>query len=157
MLKHIAQIILTGAVLLGCPHLSAQQELGKRVARRVPVTIMLVEETPVPGESFVIMRRPSVPPHDLILLSKDANAAHLSDAIRSLLTARAVEGDTAIRSSTMRMRPHSWPAESHARFPWTGRVLADLRTAPTKEISGVAKARAVEIWLPRQGSSGARR
>ena len=134
--------------------LSAQQGTG--VPRRVAATILLVDRTPAADEAFVVQRRGDAIPHDIILLRRDANASQLSEAIRTLLTARALDGDTASRASLLRMRRRANTAESPAAFPWTGRVLADLRKAEVKTLPGVATGRAVEIWLPPQRRAGMR-
>jgi hypothetical protein len=129
----------------------AQEASAPRAPTRVPVTLVLVE-TPLPGnERWVISRRPDVSPHDVILLQANADADQLSDAVRALITVRQVNGDTASRGATMRMRPQQLNGNPRRQFPWIPRVLADLRHARPQPIAGVVgSVRAVQIWLPPQ-------
>ena len=144
--------LLSAALLFGvCGSLSAQLEGSRTRAQRVPVTVVLVDRLPQSGSPFLVQRRPDLRPNDVILLPSDATAAALSDAVRTLLTARQVSGDSPTARVTMRMRPHRQGARVAAReFPWVHRVLADLRHSGRRDVAGVGKVRAVEIWLPRQ-------
>lgn len=157
--KH--RLTLAGILLLGnIASAHAQEASAPRAATRVPVTLVLME-TPLPGnERWVIKRRRDVSPHDVILLQASADADQLSDAVRALITVRQVDGDTASRGATMRMRPQQSNGTPRRQFPWIPRVLADLRHAQPQPVAGVGRVRAVQIWLPpstggRQGHSTA--
>ncbi len=128
----------------------AQSSRGHRAPTRVPVTIALVERLPQPDAPFVILRNAETAPHDVILLPADADARQLSIAVQALLTARAVGGDTAATTATLRVRPRGRPSNTHRQFPWVVRVLADLRRTTLRSVPGVGIARAVVIWLPPQ-------
>lgn len=80
--------------------LPARQESSPR---RVPVLVLLLGPQPRTGEPFMIHRRPDE--GDVIALRPDATATDLADAVRALLTARQVEGDTATERRTIRVRP----------------------------------------------------
>jgi hypothetical protein len=151
-------ILFLCATLLGAgtPPTTAQQPGGGRPSR-VGATVVLVDSVHQRNAAFVIVRRPGASPADLILVRSDVDAAQLSDAIRGLLTARQADGDVASTAATFRVRPQQ-RAGTGARpvFPWAPRVLNDLRRAAPREISGVGRVRAVEIWLPRQGTGRTR-
>jgi len=135
---------------------SAQQTAGGKPTR-VPVTVALVDDLTPSGVPFVIQRRPDLAPHDVILLRADATADQLSDAVRSLLVVRQAGGDTALSPATLRMRPRGpQPRGERRALPWVPRVFADLRRAEHRDIAGIGRVRAVEIWLPPQRRRGAR-
>jgi hypothetical protein len=135
-----------------CVMLSAVSAAPSQVANRVPVTIVLVDQMPVPNAPFVIQRRPQVSPADVILLPRTgANPRMLSDAVRALVLARQNSGDRPRTPMTLRMRlPSETGAESRGVLGWTVRVLQDLRHASPLEIAGIGQVPAVQIWLPRQ-------
>jgi hypothetical protein len=118
---------------------------------RVPLTIALVQVLPHPSAPYEIQRRPS---GDVVLVPESATAEQLSDAVRGVLTARLVEGDTARHGSSVRVRPRRPNSAQRPAFPWAQRVLGDLRRAPVQSVAGVGTVRAVKIWLPRQARAG---
>ncbi|SOD03031.1 hypothetical protein SAMN05216486_10748 [bacterium JGI 053] len=128
---------------------SSAQQAAARQPTRVPVTLVLVDQLPASDGAFRVERR-RVEPRDVILLRSDASRDQLADAIRTLLAIRQMDGDSASRLGAMRMRPHQTHAGPHRPFPWSGRVLADLRRAEPQDVAGVGRVRAVRIWLPRQ-------
>lgn len=131
----------------------AAQQPGKSQPRRVAATVVLVDSVAQPDAPFVIVRRPGATPADLILVRSSVNATQLSDAVRGLLTARQANGDFPVAAATFRVRPHQRAgATARPAFPWAPRVLNDLRRAEVREISGIGRVRAVQIWLPRQGN-----
>jgi len=132
-------IILAAALFVGVA--------GEAQAQQ-PVTVVLAEQ-PLPSSApFVIQRRPDQTPRDVILLRADATADHLSDAVRSLLTIRQADGDVPAAQAIMRMRSQDARTTRRA-FPWVQRVLGDLQRAAHRDVRGVGRVRAVEIWLPR--------
>jgi hypothetical protein len=131
------------------------QQPGQGQPRRIAATIVLVDSITQPDAPFLIVRRPGSMPADLILVRAGVNAAGLSDAIRGLLTARQANGDFASAAATFRVRPQA-SALARPAFPWAARVLNDLRRAELREISGMGRMRAVQIWLPRQGTGRTR-
>lgn len=121
-------------------------------AARVPATVALIEELPAPNAGFLIVRRPNVSPHDVILLPRNgASPRMLSDAVRALLLARRNGGDQPSTSQTLRVR--SRDESSHRILPWTTRVMQDLRRADPLPITGIGSVSAVQIWLPPQDAS----
>jgi hypothetical protein len=126
------------------------QGFTTRRQSRVPATVVFVDSLPVSGVPFVVNRRPDLSPADLIVLRSSATPAEFSDAVRSLLTARQAGGDLPIGAAIVRMRPHQRLQGTRPPFPWTARVLADLRGATPRAIPGLGIVRAVDIWLPRQ-------
>lgn len=117
---------------------------------RVPAAVVLVDSLPQQGAPFVIVRRVDASPGDVILLRTGATAEHLSDAVRALMMARQVSGDSATTARTMRVRPRQGAAQNRPILPWAPRVLADLARAEVQNIPGVGTGRSVTIWLPRQ-------
>ncbi len=117
---------------------------------RVPAAIVLVDSLPQQGAPFVIVRRVDVSPGDVILLRTGATAEHLSDAVRALMMARQVSGDSATTAGTIRLRPRQGVAQNRPTLPWAPRVLADVVRAQVQNIPGVGRGRSVTIWLPRQ-------
>jgi len=138
----------------GARAVTAQQPGGTQ-PRRVAATVVLLDSVGRPGAPFVLVRRPGAAPADLILVHSAIGAAQLSDAIRGLLTARQANGDFPQAAATFRVRPQQRTAGARPAFPWAQRVLSDLRRSQPREIPGVGRVRAVEIWLPRQGSGRA--
>jgi len=157
-------LTLTGTLTMKLPALflclialgadaSAAQQPRQGQLRRVAATVVLVDSIVQPDAPFVIVRRPGSTPTDLILVRAGVDAVGLSDAIRGLLTARLANGDFARTAATFRIRPQRRAGESaRPAFPWAPRVLNDLTRAERREISGVGRVRAVQIWLPRQGN-----
>lgn len=144
------------AVLIGLAApviLSAQAPAPRGSApTRVPLTIALVRALPHPGVPYEIQRRVSGDVRDVVLLPESGTAEQLSDAIRGVLTARLVSGDTATQSAVIRVRPHT--AGTRPAFPWADRVLTDLRRTGARLIPGVGTVQAVRIWLPPQHGAG---
>ncbi len=116
---------------------------------RVPVTVALVQQLPVQGEPYVLMRRAAQVPQDVILLPADATPEVLSSAVSALLTVRMQRGDLPARTEVVRLSTGR-AGRAQPRFPWTPRVMADLRRAGAAELAGVGRVPFVEIWLPRQ-------
>lgn len=129
--------------------------------RRVPATIALADSIAQRGAEFVIIRRVGVAPHDVIVLRTGASAAHLSKAVRALITVRQAGGDRATTPATMRVRPHDSRAQLHRSatqpvLPWAPRVISDLHRAERRNIAGIGTVPAVQIWLPPQNRSAGR-
>jgi hypothetical protein len=123
---------------------------------RVPVTVAIVERLPVTGAPFLVLRRASAAPRDVILLPAGADARLLSEAVQTLLIARQAGGDTATATATLRVRPQRGRTAQRPVLPWAQRVLTDLRRAAARPLDGVGTVPAVEIWLPRQFGRRAR-
>lgn len=128
--------------------LASQQGTVSRPPSRIPVTIVLLDELPQREEFFVVQRRASVRPHDVILLRRNANPVQLSEAIRTVLTARQMSGDVPQHDVTIRRRPHRPEDAKPAEFPWVPRVMADLRASEFRQVAGIGEVKAVQIWLP---------
>ena len=154
MVKILSTALLLAVLTVCAAQLGAQQS----GPQRVPVTVVMVDRLVHPDVPFTIQRRPDLKAQDVIVLRSDATPDQLSDAVRGLLTARQVGGDSAAAPATMRIRPNT-PAStggnraavSRPSLPWVPRVLADLRRAEYRDVPGIGHVRAVEIWLPRQG------
>jgi hypothetical protein len=153
MVKHHTAFGAAIAVLLTALSAGAQQPTA-RAPGRVPATVALVDNLPVSGVSFVVQRRPGRTPTDLILLRKSATAAELSDAVRTLATARSAGGDYPMEGATVRMRAHQKSEIRRMELPWTRAVLARLHRAKPRTVEGVGTVPAVAIWLPRQVPRG---
>jgi hypothetical protein len=147
--RSLCTVVVVIAALCAITDAQAQPRQARNL-RRVPVTVAFVDSLPVPGTSFVVRRRPTETPSDVILLRPDAGAGELSDAIRTLLTARQAGGDFPITAATVRMRPHQRVPGQRPAFPWGQRVLHDMARAAPRPVAGVGTVRAVEIFLPSQ-------
>ena len=160
--------LIATLVLLGtCPEFARAQggvpaaqpgptlaELHRReeMARRVPVTIALVDELPAPDSiPVMILRRSNVAPYDVILVRRiSGDADQLAAAVLHLLVIRDRSGDTASVSGTFRLPkarrgPRAWDRLERPRM---AQVLARLRQSRPGEVPGVGAARATEIYLP---------
>jgi hypothetical protein len=155
-MKLNALLLCLVALGTGVDTIAAQQP-GTERPRRVPATVVLVDSLTQSSAPFLLVRRADATPTDLILVNSGIDPAQLSDAIRGLLTARQSGGDFPRVAATLRVRSRQ-PTGAGARppFPWAARVLNDLRRADPREVQGVGRARAVEIWLPHQGNGQAR-
>ena len=132
----------------GTAKAGAQRELrGGSTPARVPVTIVLTDHVPHTEAPFVLQRRPGRSPADVILLRSNATPEQLADAVSALIAVRQVHGDQPSVAGTLRVRPNT--ARRHTSFPWTPRVLADLRKAQARDVVGFGRVRSVQIWLPR--------
>lgn len=123
--------------------------------RRVPVTVVISDGLAAHAP-FVIHRRPDSDPRDVIVLKRDATALDLADAIRVLLSSRAIAGDTSQTRVILRRRPDQKSGVTARQYPWVPRVLGDLRRAEHKDIPHVGRVPAIEIWLPPQPFRGTR-
>lgn len=129
-------------------------ELRKRdeMARRVPVTVALVDVLPAPDSvPAMILRRVQGSPHDVILLRRGvASGAHLSAAVMHLMIVRERSGDTSSMNTTYRLPtarrgPRAWEHTEQVR---TQAVVARLRRVEPREVAGVGIVPAAEIYLP---------
>jgi hypothetical protein len=131
------------------PLTSAAQAAATGQQGRVPVTIVVTDR--VPSDSrFAVQRIPDAARRDRILLRSDARSEDLMAAINTLLSARRIEGDVPPVERTMRIRPTSTRNIRRAPYPWISRILTDLRQTPEKDVPGIGRARAIQIWLPSQ-------
>ena len=150
MLRHHAAALAAAvAAIFAATDVPAQQPTVRK-PQHVAATVAMVDEVPVPGAPFVVQRRPGATPADLILIRPSATAAELSDAVRTLATARAASGDYPLVPGIVRMRPNQKWQAVRKELPWTHGVLARLRNAQPRSIEGVGTVRAVAIWLPKQ-------
>jgi hypothetical protein len=138
-------------------------ELRKReeMARRVPVTVALVDVLPAPDSvPAVILRRAHGSPRDVILLRRHAtNGAHLAAAVLHLMIVRERSGDTSAVNTTYRLPtarrgPRAWQNTEQLR---TQAVVARLRRVVPREVAGVGFVPATEIYLPSQAMREAAR
>lgn len=158
--RALAVLISALSILGNAVPLEAQQSgaaTGGRIPR-IPVTIVQVSELPpeAADQAFLIVRRPDESPSDVILLRAGADRHDLSDAVRTLLTARQARGDQAATREIVRVSTQRGQGR-RPELPWVGRVLADLRRAEPRAVAGIGTVRAVQIWLPPQRPTRARR
>lgn len=160
MRKNALPFVMSASIaLLAASPLAAQQTKQQGRSARVPATIVLADSFPYPGTNAVIIRRRGdatdrARPDIIVLRGSTATTQELSDAIVNLLSVRGGLGDTASSSRILRVHPHPGVSEAKPKavLPWAQRVLADLRIAPERQIAGVGRVRAVDIWLtPQRG------
>ncbi|HEX8213813.1 MAG TPA: hypothetical protein VF584_26840 [Longimicrobium sp.] len=125
----------------------------EEMARRVPVTIALVDQLPAGtgNAPAVVLRRANTAPHDVILLRRsDATGPQLAGAILHLMIMRERSGDTAnadamFRLPTATRGPKAWERTEQVQ---TGRIVAQLRSAEVQDVPGVGRVRAKAVYLP---------
>jgi hypothetical protein len=145
--------IVTSALLValaaGLPALAQTSRKPGQVAR-VPLALVLVDSLAQPGVPYVLQRRPTASPHDVILLRSDATVAQLSEAVNSVLMVRQARGDFPTTAGTLRIHPHGNAAVALQRrpFPWAQRVYHDLHRAKAAPVAGVGNVQSVVIYLP---------
>jgi hypothetical protein len=147
-------VCLVSCLSLSTPHiLSAQSRRDVESARRVPVTVVLVDSLPGSGVEALILRRPSVQPHDVILLrSASADGTALATAALQLLLIRDRAGDVPTSASTFRIREGSRGGRALEREIGSAtRIVDRLRTKQPRTVPGLPEAvRATDIYLPSQ-------
>lgn len=157
----VAPLLVCGAL---AQRADAQRADSQGKIPRIPVTIALLERLPeAPGELFLVRRSASADTGDVILLRADAATPKtLEAALHTLLTARQAGGDLPVVGGAFRIRPAqgAGAAERRRVIPWAARALADLRRAAPRDVPGVGRVRAIQLWLPSQhggrGSGGNR-
>jgi len=149
---HITSVAAALAVVFA-PQRASTQQPRIRTPKQVVATVAMVDSLPFPGVPFVVQRRPDRTPRDLILVRASATPNELSDAVWTLLNARRAGGDYPIAKAMVRMRPGQQSPKLRKQFPGTPGVLGRLHSAKPRAIEGIGTARAVAIWLPRQGHS----
>lgn len=140
--------------LLSSP-LFAQQERvedarAREKAKRVPVTVALIERLPIRNAPAVVLRHAGPAPGDIILLEREiATGEQLSAAIWTLLGARALGGDTATSNSVLRV------GQSRGPTAWRGNetrvsehVVRRLRSAAPTYLAGVGSVPNTRVYLP---------
>jgi hypothetical protein len=132
--------------------LSAQTRRDVESARRVPVTVALVDSLPGSGVEALILRRPDVQPHDVILLrSASADGTALATAALQLLLIRDRTGDVPTAASTFRIREGSRGSRALEREIFSAtRIVDRLRTKQPRPVPGLPAVRATDIYLPSQ-------
>jgi hypothetical protein len=145
----IRAAVVVMMAMLGIAGPLRAQASHERQPTRVPVTVAVVERLPAGNtEPFLILRRADLDPRDVILLtSASADGRRLSSAVEQLLMNRAVRGDTAARTSAVRVRRRQ-PQAERPELPWAERVLREVRRAEPRLVAGVGVVRAIQIWLP---------
>lgn len=131
--------------------LGAQDLRSREIARRVSVTVAVTDSFTYAGTAAVILRRPNLLPHDVILLpASESNGTALAAAAVQLLLIRDRAGDTPTTASVFRIRKSDPASHLLEREVGTaGTILDRLRTKPLRTVPGVAgTVRSTEIYLP---------
>jgi hypothetical protein len=163
MQRIVAATLAVAALAVATP-LNAQQ--GRQFsetarpekARRVPVTVALVDRLPHPGAAAVILRQTGGAPRDVIVLQRDsATGARLAAAVMNLLVIREREGDLPATGAVFRVRENAarQGAAPAAGLGLTKRdmrtadaVVTRLRAARPQTVPGLGPARATVLYLP---------
>lgn len=143
----IRPLVLALMVALA-PHApcEAQQQPRAGATRaRVPVLVAIAPELDGTSSPFRLRRIEGNASRDVILLASDADAAVLTQAVEALMLVRHRSGDEPGVSATFRVRQ----PQRQRVLPWAERVLRDTHAAAPREIPGVGRLQAVQIWLPR--------
>lgn len=141
---------LAGLAIAGTPVLAQEGgfDPNKPPADRVPVTVVLVDEPLDRARPLQILRRTDVEPLDVIVLPRgDASAERLGAAMFTLLVTRHLQGDTAASAVAVDVGATRVPAAWRGQImPLLGRTLERLRTAEPRDIPGLGRVRAGELW-----------
>lgn len=144
-------LLLFVAALLPLSASSAATQFMRSVPR-TPALVALSPDLRGAEAPFRLVRLGGNSPRDVILLAPDADASVLTQAVEALMVVRRQSGDDAARvSATFRARR---PQQRPRVLPWAARVLQDVRSAAPREVPGVGRVRAVQIWLPAQRGGG---
>lgn len=149
------QLLLSGSFLgaiLSSTSLAQQTysaEVQAEMARRVPVTIAMVDSLPVENAKAIILRRARVTPYDVILIRRgDANGDQLGAAVFTLLATRQVQGDTAKRDAVIKVNMLTPPAQwSRQEGNYPSRIASRLQVADARFIEGIGTVPARVIYL----------
>jgi hypothetical protein len=139
-------LLLAFVVALVPPTLCAAQQAHPAARARVPALVAISPNLHGAETPFRLARLGGNSPRDVILLAPDADASVLTRAVEALMVVRRQSGDAASTSATFRVQQ---PQRLRV-LPWAARVLQDVRGAAPREIPGVGRLRAVQIWLPAQ-------
>lgn len=149
LIRSVLLCVTVAAGLVPQSICNAQQPSGTARAR-VPALVAIAPELAATETQFRLARFGGNSPRDVILLAPDADAAVLTQAVDALMVIRRRSGDAPTASATFRAQQ-----QSRGRvLPWADRVLQDARNAAPREIPGVGRLRAVQIWLPAQRGRG---
>lgn len=157
MRRHVltARAVASALLLCGVSTAQGQQDtVDARVKReksnRVPVTIAVVDSMPFRGAAAVVMRRASLVPHDVIVVHRDvADGEMLSAAVFTLLSARALSGDTASTDQVLRVPARRGPVGWRRReVPTLDRALDRIANDPRVTVAGVGPAQVATLYLP---------
>ena len=129
--------------------LTAEARKKAAMAKRVPVTLALVDALDAPGNiSAVVVRAPGGgAPGDTIILRSSATGADLSAAVLHLMILRDRSGDTASTSATFRV-PAANGAARLGGLPNADVVLARLQSSTPQASAAYGTMRTREIYLP---------
>ncbi|HEX6374077.1 MAG TPA: hypothetical protein VF006_34435 [Longimicrobium sp.] len=144
MRELLRSLLIAVALVLAPPAFCAAQQAQPVARTRVPALVAISPDLQGAETPFRLARFGGNSPRDVILLAPDADASALTQAVEALIVARRQSGDAASTSATFRVQQ-----SQRARvLPWAARVLLDVRGAAPREIPGVGRLRAVQIWLP---------
>jgi hypothetical protein len=150
-MRKLLLLALAAATFAGGPFPDSGP-LHAQAAGRARVPAWVAISSDLEGSArFRLARFSGNAPQDVILLTPDADAATLTRAVETLLAARREGGDRAASDALLRVRQ---PTKGTRVLPWAARVLGDVRAAASRQIPGVGRVRAVQIWLPAQQRAG---
>jgi hypothetical protein len=147
-MRNLLPLLLAAAVLQLSALPGAAQSTSP--APRTPALVAIAPELREAEMPFRIARLAGNSPRDVILLAPEADARALTSAIEALLATRRQTGELASAGDVLRVRPTSAARRSRPVLPWAERVLQDARAAAPREVPGIGRLRAVQIWLPSQ-------
>lgn len=142
----ICSLLVAGVLVLLPQTFLAAQQAQASPRTRVPVLVAISPELQGTAMPFRLARFGGNSPRDVILLAPGADATVLTQAVEALMIVRRHIGDNAGAGATFRARQPQLPRV----LPWAARVMQDVRSAAQRDIPGVGRLRAVQIWLPAQ-------
>lgn len=143
-MRKLSRSLLLAFALVLVPHVYCAAQQAQPARARVPALVAISPELQGKETPFRLARFGGNSPRDVILLAPDADASVLTQAVEALLVVRRQSGDTAGGNGMLRVQQSQRPRV----LPWAARVLHDVRGAAPREIPGVGRLRAVQIWLP---------
>lgn len=147
-MRRLNLALLLTLIMAVLPHSECEAQAATGAARaRVPALVAISPELQDAATPFRLARFGGNSPRDVILLAPDADASVLTQAVEALMVVRRQSGDATSTSAAFRVQQAPRP---RAPLPWAARVLEDVRNAAPREIPGVGRLRARQIWLPAQ-------
>jgi hypothetical protein len=145
--------LFTSALLVasvGIPSRATGQQASVPVDT-LPITLALVGELEPSGASAIILRRAGTDAGDVILLRhSDADGARLTTAVALLMLKRSERGFIPAADERIILTGHKPPVNwvPHGLPRFTADV-ARLRNASIRNIPGVGRVPAIQIWVPK--------
>jgi hypothetical protein len=151
LLRPLYHHVLVASMLLvaGVPLGAQVQRLTKaqEIARRVPVTIALVDSLSA-NNPVVIARRASASAHDVVLVRPSATGDQLTAALVALNTHRDLSGDTPLQDARLRTTTQTPGGFKKSEVQRANRIITRLKTQSPQIVEGFGRLPSTVVYLP---------